>query len=131
MTEINMYIMCWLLEYRYLHVNYFIKRGNSKCWFTRFLYTLTVMVQLNKNNKKKQPITVISCLSFTILCYAIICDFNDMLWIFFAMLWDLYTLLWEIEMKSLMIWYVMLCYGMLWVLNKNASIHKRVLNISK
>lgn len=60
-----------------------------------------------------------------------VCDFNDMLWDLYGMLWDLYAMLWEIEMKGLMIWYGMLCYGMLWDLNKNASIHRRVPHISK
>lgn len=48
------------------------------------------------------------------LCCAMVCDFYDMLCDSNAMLWDMFAILWGIEMKDLMIWLSMLCYGMLW-----------------
>lgn len=45
-------------------------------------------------------ITVISYISFTISCYAIVCDFTDMPWDFNAMLCDMYAMLWGIEIVT-------------------------------
>lgn len=49
-------------------------------------------------------------ISFTVLCCAIVCDFNDKIWDFNALLWHLYAMLLEIEMNDYMIWYAMLWY---------------------
>lgn len=72
--------------------------------------------------------TVISCMHFTIVCFAKVCCFNDLLWKFNVILWDLYAMLWKIELKGLIIWYAVLCYE-IWT---DTYTHiKRVSNILK
>lgn len=70
-----------------------------------------------RSAKNQEELSVISCISLPILCYATACDFNELPW-------DMYATQWEIEMKGLIKW-----YGIL--LNKNISIHRRVLIISE
>lgn len=60
---------------------------------------------------------VISCISFTTLCYAMLFNLNDKLWDLNAKLWDLNAMLWDIEIKNLVI-----CYAMIFK-KKYASIH--------
>lgn len=64
--------------------------------------------------------------------YAMLCNLNDMLGDFEAMLWDLNAMQWEIEMKGLLIQYVMLRF--LWYamrIEKNAFVCRRVRNVVK
>lgn len=78
--------------------------------------------------KKVDLYKVITCVSFTTLCYAMVCNIDDKLWDSKAMLWDLNAMLLEIEKKGLMICYAKLYYAMVFE-KKYASIHQRVPNI--
>lgn len=53
---------------------------------------------------------VISCISFIISCNAMACNFDDIAMRFQCILMGDIC---EMEMKGLMMWYSMLCYGLL------------------
>lgn len=55
--------------------------------------------------------TVISSIALSIVCRAMVGDFNDMLWDLNAMLFDLYAMLWDIEIKGFIMWYTILCFA--------------------
>lgn len=64
---------------------------------------------------------------------AMLCNLNDMLGDFEAMLWDLNDMQWEIEMKGLLLQYVILRF--LWyamrIEKKTAFVCRRVPNVVK
>lgn len=65
--------------------------------------------------------TLISCITFTILCYAIVCNLNDMLRYFNGMLWDLYDMIWVIKDKIIIV-----SYAMVWpAMGFEKSFHKQ------
>lgn len=71
--------------------------GNLKVtskYNTRFKYINTTWKQYTANFASS-ILSVISCKSFTILCHAMMCDFDYMLVDLNAMRWDVYAMLCE------------------------------------
>lgn len=87
--------------FRVLQTNFNISNGTQRLCKSNYIYKQMCYLTINEINY-----TAISCISFKIICYAMVCDFNDMLW-------NLYAMLWLIEMKRLMIWNAIVCYEIL------------------